>query len=307
MNSIFVRILGFALIVAAIIGLLFSTLGIYGIWIIKDTLTENLLSTVMLTQTALEATSDGLIVAEASLTRATVNIISLRNTLQSTSRAIRSTRPLFTSLSNLLEEDLPDTIQATRTSLATARSSARVIENFLKIISSIPFLPIQPYNPPVPLHESLADVSESLKGLPETFTKMDNSLSKSQDNLTLIEAEFNIMARHVEQINVSLSEANNVIIQYQAVVSTLQDGITNLETKIHKWVNYSTWFLTFALIWLIVTQLGLLAQGIQLIKTNRGVERVEKLVEEKMADTEEIVDKGSPAGENRSEDDQDKQ
>lgn len=287
MNSIFARILGIALIISAIAAILFSGWGVVQIWRIKEPFTNDLISNVVLTRSALEATSQGLFVAEAALTQAMVDVVSVQHTLEATGRALRSSRPTFDSISTLLENDLPDAITATTTALDTAQSSARVIENFLRTISRIPFLPIDDYDPPVPLHESLGEVSESLAGVPATLIEMEENISSSQGNIIVMEAEFNIMARHVAQINESLRSANTVVSDYQEVITELQVRTDNLETQIRRWSNNLAWFLTIALVWLAITQAGFFVYGVQLLAGPPKVERVEELVVEKQIVREE--------------------
>ncbi|HEX6303501.1 MAG TPA: hypothetical protein VFZ76_04870 [Anaerolineales bacterium] len=289
MNSIFSRLLGGLLVIAAIFGLIFSGWALVRVWTIKSQVTAEILSTIELTQTTLEATAEGLFLAEQSLTQAKVDVISLKNTLEATGRAIRATNPILSSLSSLMANDLPDAIEATQMSLETAQSSARLIESFLRTLSSIPFLPIEPYNPQVPLQESLGEVSASLEGIPESLLDMEDNLGKSQGNLILIQAEFNIMARHVQQINESLTNAETIVVEYQEVVSELQDRTSNLENVIPQRINNLVWWLTVILIWLAITQLGMLLQGIMLLTGRREVERVEKVVAERVVQKQEIV------------------
>lgn len=287
MNSVASRILGVLLVVAAIFGLIFSGWGLVRIWTIKGQVTEDVLSTVELTQTTLTATSDGLFLAEQSLTQAKVDVISLKNTLEATGRAIRATNPIIASLSNLMKNDLPDAIQATQMSLETAQSSARLIENFLRTLSSIPFLPIEPYNPEVPLQESLQEVSDSLDRIPASLLDMEDNLRQSQGNLILIQAEFNIMARHVQQINESLTNAETIVVEYQQVVSEVQERVSSLENDIPRRINNLAWWLTFILIWLAITQLGVLLQGVSLLTTAREVDRVETVIVERIVEAED--------------------
>jgi methyl-accepting chemotaxis protein len=228
------------------------------------------MSMVALTDRTLKATSDALFVTKESLTEAMVDVISLKNTLEATSRAIHATNPMLDSLSNLLTNDIPDSIHATQTSLATAESSAQLIENFLKTVSSLPLIPIEPYNPPVPLHESLKEVSQSLDALPQSLGDMDESLNSSRGNLILIEAEIRIMSRNVQQLNANMRDAQGVIVSYQKVVSDLQERTARFSTKVPRWINSLAWFTTFLLVLIAIAQLGLLVQGLQLIEHQPG-------------------------------------
>jgi hypothetical protein len=261
----FRRITGYALILASIAGLLFSLAGIIGIWGVQRDVKESLTETIDLLDLTLVTTTQGLIVVDESLTKASTDVRALSDTLRTTGRAIRDTNPMVVEVSELVADELPDAILKTQTALTSAQASARLIERTLTVISNLPLLPIESYNPPVPLDTALGDVVTSLEPIPESLTSMEATLNTSRGNLIMIEAEFNIMARHINDINTSLSDARTVIGQYQEVVSSLQEGIGNLKANLPVWLNMATWFITFGLIWLGLTQLGLLAQGFEMI------------------------------------------
>ena len=68
------RIIGITFIVAAIIGLIFSLAGVIFVWAVKEPITQNLVSTIDLIETTLEATSSGLTVADDTLTQAMADL-----------------------------------------------------------------------------------------------------------------------------------------------------------------------------------------------------------------------------------------
>jgi peptidoglycan hydrolase CwlO-like protein len=265
MRIAFRRITGYALILASVAGLIFSLAGIIGIWGVQRNLTESLTETVDLLDLTLETTTQGLTVVDESLTKASTDVRALSATLQTTGKAIKDTNPIVVEVSELVADELPDAIFKTQTALTSAQASARLIERTLTIISNLPLLPIEAYNPPVPLDVALGEVVTSLEPLPDTLSSMESTLSTSQGNLIMIEAEFNIMARHINEINGSLTGARAVITQYQGVVSSLQEQINNLQTNLPTWMNMATWFITIGLVWLGLTQLGLLAQGLEMV------------------------------------------
>lgn len=266
MKISFRRITGFALILASVAGLLFSLAGIAGIWRVQRNLTDRLIETVDLLDLTLETTTQGLTVVNDSLVRASTDVRALSSTLQTTGRVIRDTNPMVVEITNLVSDELPDTIVKTQVALTSAQASARLIERTLTIISNIPLLPVEAYNPPVPLDQALGEVVTSLDPLPESLSAMETTLNTSRGNLIMIEAELNIMARHINDINTSLAEARSVTRQYQGVVSTLHQQVTALRANLPGWINLASWFLTIGLVWLALTQLGLLAQGLEMVR-----------------------------------------
>jgi methyl-accepting chemotaxis protein len=267
MRIAFRRITGYALILASIAGLLFSLAGIIGIWGVQRNLRESLMETLDLLDITLVTTTQGLTVVNDSLIKASTDVRALSATLQTTGRAISDTNPIIVEVSELVSDELPDAVLKTQIALTSAQASARLIERTLTIISNLPLLPIEAYNPPVPLEVALGEVVTSLDPIPESLSAMETNLNTSRGNLILIEAEFNIMARHIDDINTSVADARTVIHQYKGVVSTLQEQITSLQTNLPTWLNTAAWFITVGLVWLGLTQLGLLAQGFEMVAT----------------------------------------
>lgn len=272
MKLAFDRIIGVVLILASVAGLILSMLGIVEMWRLRRTMTSGLLESIELLDTTLQATTDGLTVVDESLSKATLDVYALGNTLQTTGQAIHDTNPLLDELTRLVSEDLPDAILTTQTALTSAQASARLIESTLKIVTAIPLLPLEPYDPPVPLDVALGNVSTSLDPIPDSLSAMEQSMTTSQGNLLLIEAEFNIMARHIGEINASLTEARTVVAQYQGVVDEVHVQVLELQTNLPKWMGALTWFVTLVLLWLAVTQVGLLMQGMEMLGYRLGAD-----------------------------------
>lgn len=261
MSATINRVLGGVFILTAIGGLFFCIAGLVFTWRNKMPLEENLLTTLDLIDSTLEATESGLGVTEQLLKKATLDVNSLEDTVLASSMAIEDTAPLLNSLSDVLTTDLPDTIAATQLSLLSAQTSARLIERVLIAVTSIPLFPGETYRPQVPLDQALAEVSKSLDPLTSSFQDMESGLRTSQGNLILIQAQFNIIARHISQFNEYISEANQVLDDYQKVILELQNGTRVLRSKIPTWINTVTFILTGGFIWLGIAQLALLLYG----------------------------------------------
>ncbi len=258
--------LGIAMIVAAILGLLLSVVGLIGAITIRKPLVENLTNTLELFDDTLTATADGLSVVYQSLDQASMNVSTLEDTLQASGRAIQDTTPMFDTLTKMVQDDLPATITATQTSLTSAQTSAALIENALMTITSLPLIPGGPYNPKTPLNQALGQVSDSLTPLIDSFDSLEDSLKVSKGNLILMQAEINIMAMHIGQIQDQLDNAQSVIEQYQSVVSRLQEQVNFARESLPRWVNVLSLFAVLFFIWLAITQIGLLTQGLERMK-----------------------------------------
>lgn len=264
-TSVFNRIIGITLIVAAATGMFISLYALTGMWRIKKPVEATILKNLETAATTLEATDDGLSIANQFLDSTSASIMAFETTVETLAKSIDDTGPFLDSLSTLMADDLPNAITSAQTSLLAAQSSARIIDSVLRSVTSIPFFPGDPYNPPVPLHVALAQVSDSLEGLPDSLSAMEGSLDTTNDNLGTIKVEVERMAKDISQIKDSLTEAKKVVTQYQTVGSDLQSSVKLMRARLPRWINSLAGTFSIVLLWLAITQVGLLVQGLELL------------------------------------------
>ena len=257
------RIIGMTFIVAAIIGLIFSLAGVIFVWAVKEPITQNLVSTIDLIETTLEATGSGLTVADDTLTQAMADLGILEDTIQTASKSLEDSVPMVEMLSNLTSGSLPEAIEATQTGLNTAQDAARSIESTLRLITSIPFLPIESYAPDVSFTDALEDVATSLEPIPDALLTMEDTLNTTKGNLVLIAAQVRIISRNIGELRNSLYQMQLIIDQYQDVITTLQDRVETFRVNLSTIINVAAVLFTIIFIWLGIAQLGLLTQGLE--------------------------------------------
>jgi ABC-type transporter Mla subunit MlaD len=219
------RTFGLIVIIAAIAGLLFNIAGVVFVWKVKEDVTTSLVSTATSINTALGTTVQALDVAQTSLATSVESIQAMESTLNATAKTIETSSPMVDTLAGVMKEDLPETITSAQTSLASAQESARLIDSFLRALTKIPFVPDNLYDPPVPLDVALKSVSDSLQGLPKSFTTMGDSLNTTKGSLTTMQTDITQIASNVREINSSLENAQTVIDQYHLTVSDLQEQV----------------------------------------------------------------------------------
>ena len=261
------RLSGTLLIVAALGGLVFSLLGLVGVWRYRPILTDSLNSSLELLRSTLDSTADGLTITQESLKGALASINALQDTLTTTTETIQSTEPMVESVVELLDTDMPQTIQATQRSLNTAQESAQVIDGFLNALSMIPGVN---YNPQVPLSEALQQVSTSLNNLPGSLAEMAGSLEDTGDNLQIIQVDLALIADSVHQVEVSLAKSEDVIVDYQELVATVQEQLDRSQAKLPKLIRNIAVGLSIFLAWMVIAQIGLFTQGWDLVRRGSG-------------------------------------
>ena len=257
------KIIGITFIIAAIIGLILSIGGIVLVWVVREPLTTNLVNTIDLIGTTLEATSSGLSAVDETLSSTISNISTLESTIQTASNSIDDSVPMIESISGLLSGNLPGAIEATQTGLTTLQDAAGSIESTLKLLTSIPFLPIERYAPEVAFTDALEDISENLDPISQSLVEMESTLNTTQGNMVMIATELRIISQNISDLNSSLSDIQLVIERYQEVITTAQDKVDSIRINLGMIITVTAWIFTIIFIWLGIAQLGLLTQGIE--------------------------------------------
>jgi methyl-accepting chemotaxis protein len=265
MNSTVSRITGIILILTAVAGLVLSTFGVIATWSLKPRVTESLISGVELATNTLETTGTGLDLARDSLKIAISTITALQSTVEATAATFETTTPMLDSIISLSQEDIPNSITAAQSALNSAGKSAEIIDGVLRALT---IFSKDLYNPDVPMHIALQQVSESMDSLPGTFETMENSVTDAKSNLETIQTEISQIASDIEEVSSSLEEFDKVISQYQELVVDLQEKFGKLEENLPTYVNFGAVVITVFLLWMAVAQLGLFTQGLDLLRVN---------------------------------------
>ena len=184
-------------------------------------------------------------------------------------------------LTKITTISLPDTILSTQKALDSAQTSAGFIDRTLDFLSSIPFLGVKQSPTKAPLGDALGDVSASLDDVPTTLKSMDGSLTDARTNLGSIEGQFTAISDDIRKIGDSLATAKEVTTQYQDVVASLQEKVTQTRENLPVTLALVGIILTILFIWLGLTQIGLMMQGLEMMGVRWFMAKEKNIEEEK--------------------------
>jgi len=259
------RVGGIVLIAAGVAGLIFSVVGLVVLARVEQRVEPVLMEQMELIDRTLAATADGLAVAETSLAQAVETTESLETTVAGVGQAIGDTGPMVESVADLLDEQLPATIKSTQDALMSVAASAKVVDDVLAVMTAIPFVGTDKYDPETPLQQSLEEVAASLDEIPNSLGAAQEGLTATSGNLEGLEEDFATMADNIGQIATSLESAQSVLVEYQLVVADLQTLAASVRQGLPEWLRLLRLAFSLVLIWLGIAQIGLLTQGWELI------------------------------------------
>jgi len=266
----FKRVAGLLMMILGAGSLLITLFALIQVWRLRQPVTQNLQSNLGAIYETLGTTSESLLLSSQTLDSVQSSISALEVTVGTLSKSIEDSAPMIDSLLVLVGEDLPETISSTQTSLSSAQESAKIIDAVLRVLT---FFNPSIYNPRVPLNLALGEVSQSLAGLPKSFSGMEVSLKSTQANLGTIQTQIEVMAADIRHINESLEASRKVITQYQGLVARAEKRVIDFKQRAPAVVTTLAWALSFLLFWLGVSQTGLVLRGLEWLRFQEKVEK----------------------------------
>lgn len=131
----------------------------------------------------------------------------------------------------------------------------------LYALTSVPYSPIKPYVPTVPLHTSLANVYASLDELRPTIRKLDESLATGETSLAAVGSQLTTIGDAVNGISGSLQTTAADIQKYRATMDQLKTNLENAQEKAPTWITVLDGAITFFLLWVLIVSVGMAVDG----------------------------------------------
>jgi len=261
------KVIGVGLVVIAFAGILFSLAGIGLVWRFKNPLTDQALAKVGTFIYIVDTTTQGLELVSQALKTAEESTTTLETAMQVMSSTIQDSAHRFDTAAKLSGEDLPDTIIALQKAMRSAQTSAKLVDDTIKLLSALPFFPAEKYNPDVPLSVSLGEMADSLNEMPEMFHGITDDLQDADKKLGNVQTQTANIGDQIKHIKESVVAGQGVVAKYQVVLGELRPSLSSLQTKLPRWITLGTWGITAILAWLGFAQIGLLLQGLTLLQS----------------------------------------
>lgn len=263
------RTVGRIYLISAVVGLIFGVVGLIVLWGTRASVVRSITGSVALVGRSLSATETTMDVLDTSIQQANADLDIAQKMLADMSDTMDGSRGMIDRTADLVGGQLVVFVNNTRTSLDSVQTSANVVDNMLRTITGIPligpWLGGQKYNPPVPLGDSVANVRKSMDPLPITLSGIQRDLKTSSGNVATIKDQVDALSKQVDSIRASITDARKVISEYRDVLREVQTRYQKLEKGLPLAINLVYILLTLLLLWMILSQVGVLMHGLTLL------------------------------------------
>lgn len=260
MKSVLKRIVGFIRMIVAVFSLLLVLVGLALIWQARQPVTKALNAGSQVMEDMLVTTDKALVVTQQTLQTTTDVVAAVERTSLSVAQAISDTTPTVASATTLVGRNLVGSAQSARTTLASAASSARLIDDLLGSLARVPLFNLN-YQPDTPLSVALNNVASSLEDLPDALAKLAADLGSAGDNLGHMSHGLADLAEELARVKTNLASASDVVASYQAGAIRLRSTVVAWRPHIPAAVTGGAIVISFLFYWLAMAQVREIITG----------------------------------------------
>jgi methyl-accepting chemotaxis protein len=259
-HSPFLRTVGIVFVITSLLGLLISIVGIGYIWMVRPRIEKSLTDTLNTINDTLHTTNKSLTVMGNVIDLTKTNIQTIETTIDNLDETITDVSDSLDITAVLLGDDLRETIMETQTALTSASSSAKIIDNTLLFLASVPFIGVE-YQPDVPLHTSLEQVAANLDDIPGNLESMEQSLSAAADGLDTFYVDLSQLSTDISSFEEDLSDAQVLLDEYHDIIEKTEDKLGNLRENISLYSVLLCAIITLLLFWMLIIHFSIFLQG----------------------------------------------
>jgi TolA-binding protein len=238
---------------------LISLAGLAAIWVANKPLTDNALAELDAAQNELTAANTALQSSRAELESLQGQIDIFQEILTNLGTdAIQNTR-LISEVVDRVESTISPLLERLSNGVGRIRETFDSIKETVANLNDLPLIQIE-----VPGEEVLNSVSEGLANLQsqitDTKTKVESVSQITQDTVDTLTSGFKTWEEYTAR-NLALID------QYEAKVAAYQAKLAHLEANLPLWIDLASIVLTFLLVWLAISQVGLFILAWQFYKS----------------------------------------
>jgi uncharacterized protein YoxC len=264
MHRFSLRIVGGLLLFAALLGAAISIIGMVVLWRLEPVVNSTTVETIDLMERTFTVSRNLLDVSAQTLNDIEKNITQIHTSLEDATTVLQSTSTSASALAKIVGDDLPGVVGKTQTALGSMQKSAKLMDDTLTLISRIPFVGA-PYRNDVPLQDSVAQVSKSLDTIPADLKTMQTQLTGTAASFESLQKDTARLSEDIGAIEKNLADAKKVVNDYQSILDDSQHRLDQLRGRVSGWILLCAWMGTVFLVWLLLAQFALFAQGLEMI------------------------------------------
>lgn len=189
---------------------------------------------------------------------------STAGTLKTAGQSMEENVPLIESLSTLVGDQAPTTIETTRQALIAAEDGAGAIDQVLRGLAKLSLLTGVTYDPEQPLDQSLAQVAQGLEPLPPTMITVGEDIGELADDIDQLGQDLPEMASQLEDFAVEIVALQDELERFIFQLGDSAVALEHASERVPSWIWVTFVLAEIGLIWLGLGQYAVFYVGGQI-------------------------------------------
>jgi methyl-accepting chemotaxis protein len=252
----------YAMIFSALLGWLISLAGLIGLWLILPQINQSSLRFIGLSKQLLDLSSQLLDTSDTTLGLSVDSLGQIQAGLNDVASTFGKTSPAFKSAAKLTGTDFVKMTTDTRNALISLKSTAKVIDDTMRLISKIPLVG-PPYNPPAPLDVSIDNLAMSMEKLPAHLVSIQSWLDGTGNDLAILQEDTTQLANIIGTIQPQLQAAQKFSAECRQLVAELKKEMDYFSAITPQILLVIGLILSIFLVWIGISQIGPFTLGLE--------------------------------------------
>jgi hypothetical protein len=278
MNQIMRRLLGFAILLAGLVGLVVGFYGLFWLQGAAEQAERDLVSAMDGGLDGLEVISDTLVIVVQTVDDAGAVLDAAAASSQSAAGTVDAMRPAVRELSYVIAFNLPADIKRIQDTMPALQQASEAIDKTLRTLADFQWSATIPiinypldlglgieYDPPVPLQESVAEMDVALGELPGQLTGIQASLLDTHSGLEDTADTLEAIGESLTTVQGDLDQTAAVLAKYGDLVARATDATRAVRRDLRDRIQGVRLVLSGVLLWLALSQLAPLYVGATLL------------------------------------------
>jgi hypothetical protein len=270
------RIIGFVMLVVALIGILISIAGTYIGFQFVDSIGAALDQTLTIASDALGTTSETLSLTKRTVEQAEEGLGTVVTTAENLATTIDETRPLLDQVTTVATGSVPDSLAAVEDTIPNLVEVAGAIDNTLQALEAFQFsrsvlgvdfafdLGIE-YQPEQRFDESVALIGVGLEGVPESLRDLQSDLDVANKNLATISENILTISGDLAAINSSVADLPALVQDYVNLIDETNAMLLRAKTSVNQQLQNVKIGVIVLFVWFGLNQIVPLFLGLDLL------------------------------------------